>query len=207
MRLVCPNCKANYEIPRNAVPISGREVKCDSCGHSWFQTRIKKNNEEKFIEPESKNAEEDIVEIESAASHQKKIDPSVIKILKEEAKREIEARDRERTKQNTPPKNNVKNIRNVEPATLTKDAILKRQSKDVLAEALEDKKTKRPIGFIFGLIMVLCALLVYTQSVQLVAILPDSEIYVASYIELIDRIRLELNKFTGKVTYLIINLI
>ena len=88
MRLVCPNCKANYEIPRHAVPISGREVKCDSCGHSWFQTRIKKNNEEKFIEPESKNAEEDIVEIESAASHQKKIDPSVIKILKEEAKRE-----------------------------------------------------------------------------------------------------------------------
>ena len=207
MRLVCPNCKANYEIPRHAVPISGREVKCDSCGHSWFQTRIKKNNKEKFIEPESKNAEEDIVEIESAASHQKKIDPSVIKILKEEAKREIEARDRERTKQNTPPKNNVKNIRNVEPATLTKDAILKRQSKDVLAEALEDKKTKRPIGFIFGLIMVLCALLVYTQSVQIVAILPDSEIYVASYIELIDRIRLELNKFTGKVTYLIINLI
>jgi predicted Zn finger-like uncharacterized protein len=207
MRLVCPNCKANYEIPRHAVPISGREVKCDSCGHSWFQTRIKKNNEEKLIEPESKNAEEDIVEIESAASHQKKIDPSVIKILKEEAKREIEARDRERTKQNTPPKNNVKNIRNVEPATLAKDAILKRQSKDVLAEALEDKKTKRPIGFIFGLIMVLCALLVYTQSVQLVSILPDSEIYVASYIELIDRIRLELNKFTGKVTYLIINLI
>ena len=207
MRLVCPNCKANYEIPRHVVPISGMEVKCDSCGHSWFQTRIKKNNEEKFIEPESKNAEEDIVEIESAASHQKKIDPAVIKILKEEAKREIEARDRERTKQNTPPKNNVKNIRNVEPATLTKDAILKRQSKDVLAEALEDKKTKRPIGFIFGLIMVLCALLVYTQSVQLVAILPDSEIYVASYIELIDKIRLELNKFTGKVTYLIINLI
>jgi predicted Zn finger-like uncharacterized protein len=207
MRLVCPNCKANYEIPRHAVPISGREVKCDSCGHSWFQTRIKKNNEEKLIEPESKNAEEDIVEIESAASHQKKIDPSVIKILKEEAKREIEARDRERTKQNTPPQNNVKNIKNVEPATLTKDAILKRQSKDVLAEALEDKKTKRPIGFIFGLIMVLCALLVYTQSVQLVSILPDSEIYVASYIELIDRIRLELNKFTGKVTYLIINLI
>ena len=207
MRLVCPNCKANYEIPRDAVPISGREVKCDSCGHSWFQTRIKKNNEEKFIEPESKNAEEDIVEIESAASHQKKIDPSVIKILKEEAKREIEARDRERTKQNTPPKNNVKNIRNVEPATLTKDAILKRQSKDVLAEALEDKKTKRPIGFIFGLIMVICALLVYTQSAQLVSILPDSEIYVASYIELIDRIRLELNKFAGKVTYLISNLI
>ena len=207
MRLVCPNCKANYEIPRDAVPISGREVKCDSCGHSWFQTRIKKNNEEKFIEPESKNAEEDIVEIESAASHQKKIDPSVIKILKEEAKREIEARDRERTKQKTPSKNNVKNVRNNEPATLTRDAILKHQSNDVIAEALEDKETKQPAGFIFGLLIVLSALLAYTYNEQLVSILPDSETYVASYIDLIDRIRLELNKLMGKVIHLINSLI
>ena len=54
MRLVCPNCKANYEIPRQAVPIGGREVKCDSCGHSWFQTRTKKSTDEQLIEPENK---------------------------------------------------------------------------------------------------------------------------------------------------------
>ena len=207
MRLVCPNCKANYEIPRDAVPISGREVKCDSCGHSWFQTRTKKNNSEKLIEPESKSTEEDIVEVESAASNQKKIDPSVIKILKEEAKREIEARDRERTKQKTPSKNNVKNVRNNEPATLTRDAILKHQSNDVIAEALEDKETKQPAGFIFGLLIVLSALLAYTYNEQLVSILPDSETYVASYIDLIDRIRLELNKLMGKVIHLINSLI
>ena len=207
MRLVCPNCKANYEIPRHVVPISGREVKCDSCGHSWFQTRTKKNNSEKLIEPESKSTEEDIVEVESAASNQKKIDPSVIKILKEEAKREIEARDRERARQSTPSKNNVKNVKNSEPATLTKDAILKHQSKDVLAEALEDKKTKQPAAFIFGLLIVLSALLAYTYSEKLVLILPDSETYVASYIELIDEIRLELNKLVGKVTHLVSSLI
>ena len=207
MRLVCPNCKANYEIPRHAVPISGREVKCDSCGHSWFQTRTKKNNSEKLIEPESKSTEEDIVEVESAASNQKKIDPSVIKILKEEAKREIEARDRERARQSTPSKNNVKNVKNSEPATLTKDAILKHQSKDVLAEALEDKTRKQPVAFIFGLLIVLSALLAYTYSEKLVLILPDSEIYVASYIELIDEIRLELNKLVGKVTHLVSSLI
>ena len=207
MRLVCPNCKANYEIPRHVVPISGREVKCDSCGHSWFQTRTKKNNNEKLIEPESKSTEEDIVEVESAASNQKKIDPSVIKILKEEAKREIEARDRERARQSTPSKNNVKNVKNSEPATLTKDAILKHQSKDVLAEALEDKKTKQPAAFIFGLLIVLSALLAYTYSEKLVLILPDSETYVASYIELIDEIRLELNKLVGKVTHLVSSLI
>jgi predicted Zn finger-like uncharacterized protein len=207
MRLVCPNCKANYEIPRHVVPISGREVKCDSCGHSWFQTRTKKNNSEKLIEPESKSTEEDIVEVESAASNQKKIDPSVIKILKEEAKREIEARDRERARQSTPSKNNVKNVKNSEPATLTKDAILKHQSKDVLAEALEDKTRKQPVAFIFGLLIVLSALLAYTYSEKLVVILPDSETYVASYIELIDEIRLELNKLVGKVTHLVSSLI
>ena len=207
MRLVCPNCKANYEIPRDAVPISGREVKCDSCGHSWFQTRTKKTNNKKLIEPEIKSTEENFIEVESAVSNQKKIDPSVIKILKEEAKREIEARDRERTKQKTPSKNNVKNVRNNEPATLTRDAILKHQSNDVIAEALEDKETKQPAGFIFGLLIVLSALLAYTYSEKLVLILPDSETYVASYIELIDEIRLELNKLVGKVTHLVSSLI
>ena len=54
MRLVCPNCKANYEIPRHAVPIGGREVKCASCGHSWFQTRTKKSNDIQLIDPENK---------------------------------------------------------------------------------------------------------------------------------------------------------
>ena len=63
MRLVCPNCKANYEIPRDAVPISGREVKCASCGHSWFQARMKKSNDAKLKEPESKFIEENSIEI------------------------------------------------------------------------------------------------------------------------------------------------
>ena len=53
MLLVCPKCKANYEIPRHAVPIGGREVKCADCGHSWFQTRTKKSNDDKLIEPQT----------------------------------------------------------------------------------------------------------------------------------------------------------
>ncbi|MDC3129370.1 zinc-ribbon domain-containing protein [Paracoccaceae bacterium] len=209
MRLVCPNCKANYEIPRHAVPIGGREVKCASCGHSWFQTRTEKSNDIQLIDPENKITKEDTEEVASAASNQKKIDPSVIKILKEEAKREIEARDKERNKKNIPSKNkkSLKNTRNSEPATLTKDAILKHQSKDALAEALDDKKTAKRSGFIFGLLIVLFALLAYTNSNQLVSVLPESEIYIVSYIELVDEIRLELNKLAGKVIYLVTNLI
>ena len=74
MRLVCPKCKANYEIPRHAVPIGGREVKCDSCGHSWFQTRTKTSNDEQLIEPQTEITKEDTEEVASAASDQKKID-------------------------------------------------------------------------------------------------------------------------------------
>ena len=209
MRLVCPKCKANYEIPRHAVPIGGREVKCDSCGHSWFQTRTKTSKDEQLIEPQTEITKEDTEEVASAASDQKKIDPSVIKILREEAKREIEARDQERNKKNIPSKNkrSLKNVRDSEPATLTKDAILKHQAKDALAEVLEDKKTTKRSGFIFGLLIVLFALLAYTNSNQLISVLPESESYLVSYIEIIDEIRLELNKFAGKVTYLVTNLI
>ena len=209
MRLVCPKCKANYEIPRHAVPIGGREVKCDSCGHSWFQTRTKTSNDEQLIEPQTQITKEDTEEVASAASDQKKIDPSVIKILREEAKREIEARDQERNKKNIPSKNkrSLKTVRDSEPATLTKDAILKHQAKDALAEALEDKKTTKRSGFILGLLIVLFALLAYTNSNQLISVLPESESYLVSYIEIIDEIRLELNKFAGKVTYLVTNLI
>ena len=209
MRLVCPKCKANYEIPRHAVPIGGREVKCASCGHSWFQTRTKKSNDGELLEPKNEVIKEDTEEVTSATSNQKKIDPSVIKILKEEAKREIEARDQERNKKNIPSKNkrSFKNPRNSEPATLTKDAILKHQSKDALAEALDDKKTTKRSGFIFGLLIVLFALLAYTNSDQLISVLPAYEVYIVSYIELVDEIRLELNKLAGKVIYLVINLI
>lgn len=209
MRLVCPNCKANYEIPPNAVPIGGREVKCDSCGHSWFQTRHKKTKEKKLTKPDIKIANEDILEVESSESNKKKIDPSVIKILKEEAKREIEARDRERTQKNisSKSKKSAKNVGDKEPTTLTREAILKHQSKDALAEALEDKKSTLSFGFIFGLLLVLFALLVYLFGEQLIIVFPETEIYFVSYIGLIDEIRLELNKLAGRVTFLLTNLI
>ena len=210
MLLVCPKCKANYEIPRHAVPIGGREVKCADCGHSWFQTRTKKSNDDKLIEPQTEIKKGDTVEeVARAETNQKKIDPAVIKILKDEAKREIEARDRERSTKIVPSKNkkSSKIVRNSEPATLTKEAIRKHQSKDAITEALEDKKTTKRSGFVFGLLIVLFALLAYANSDQLVAVLPGSESYIASYIELIDEIRLELNKFAGKMTYLVTSLL
>lgn len=37
MRLVCPNCDAEYEVDASAIPDAGRDVQCSNCGHAWFQ--------------------------------------------------------------------------------------------------------------------------------------------------------------------------
>lgn len=37
MRLVCPNCGAQYEVDDRVVPEGGRDVQCSSCGHAWYQ--------------------------------------------------------------------------------------------------------------------------------------------------------------------------
>ena len=37
MRLVCPNCDAEYEVDAAAIPLPGRDVQCSNCGHAWFQ--------------------------------------------------------------------------------------------------------------------------------------------------------------------------
>lgn len=37
MRLVCPGCKAEYEVGDSAIPATGRDVQCSACGHIWLQ--------------------------------------------------------------------------------------------------------------------------------------------------------------------------
>lgn len=37
MRLICPNCDAEYEVDDTAIPSVGRDVQCSACGHAWFQ--------------------------------------------------------------------------------------------------------------------------------------------------------------------------
>lgn len=40
MRLVCPNCGAQYDVPLEVIPEAGRDVQCSNCGNTWFQRRV-----------------------------------------------------------------------------------------------------------------------------------------------------------------------
>ncbi len=55
MRLICPNCDAEYEVDASAIPEGGRDVQCSACGHAWFQ-----------LPPEVIAAEEDEAELYDA---------------------------------------------------------------------------------------------------------------------------------------------
>ncbi|MCD9148224.1 zinc-ribbon domain-containing protein [Pseudophaeobacter flagellatus] len=37
MRLTCPNCGAQYEVPDDVIPPEGRDVQCSNCADTWFQ--------------------------------------------------------------------------------------------------------------------------------------------------------------------------
>lgn len=60
MRLVCPNCDAEYEVDDAAIPKGGRDVQCSNCGHAWYQ-----NHPEVEAEQE---AEEDLYEPPAGAT-------------------------------------------------------------------------------------------------------------------------------------------
>lgn len=117
MRLTCPNCSAQYEVPDEVIPEDGRDVQCSNCDHTWFQAKHPaepaaepdtvvavqaeptevKEAEVSEAEPEAESPapdpEPDIKPAESPAVGN--VDPAVAGILQEEAAREAELRARE----------------------------------------------------------------------------------------------------------------
>jgi predicted Zn finger-like uncharacterized protein len=39
MRLICPNCKAQYNVDEALIPEEGRDVQCATCKKTWFQEK------------------------------------------------------------------------------------------------------------------------------------------------------------------------
>lgn len=121
MRLTCPNCGAQYEVPDDVIPESGRDVQCSNCEETWFQPKhpeaakspeppqpaepeaaaeppappeppAEAAPEPNVTDPEPEAADK---EPETAAKSSGNVDPAVANILQEEAAREADLRAQE----------------------------------------------------------------------------------------------------------------
>ena len=103
MRLICPNCDAQYEVPDEVVPTEGRDVQCSNCGQTWFQHHVDHVPED--AAKTSASTRPALVEDDEEASpppppppaepdepQRQELDPAVANILREEAEGEQEAR-------------------------------------------------------------------------------------------------------------------
>ncbi|MBU2960906.1 zinc-ribbon domain-containing protein [Citreicella sp. C3M06] len=98
MRLICPNCDAQYEVPTNVIPAGGRDVQCSNCGHTWFQDPPDKlpadatstdDSWDSGPEPaQGPEPQTDFAPEPEAQRQPRSLDPSVLEVLREEAERE-----------------------------------------------------------------------------------------------------------------------
>ncbi len=106
MRLICPNCGAQYEVADDVIPEDGRDVQCSNCGNTWFESRGASDVEDAFAEipdapsqgtddPDISWPEEEETPAPEAAPQRQELDPAIADILREEAAREAQARQRE----------------------------------------------------------------------------------------------------------------
>ncbi|MEY8830190.1 zinc-ribbon domain-containing protein [Sedimentitalea sp. XS_ASV28] len=100
MRLTCPNCGAQYEVPDKVIPPKGRDVQCSNCDTSWFFAHP---NPLMRAEPDLRASSASFLDDDPAdeakappAPPRRKLDPSVSAILQQEAERETRLRSRDR---------------------------------------------------------------------------------------------------------------
>lgn len=100
MRLICPNCDAEYEVDDSAIPLTGRDVQCSNCGHSWFQAAGAVAAVEAAVTPQAAAAEPTAPDAPlpvpparaEIAPPSSRLDAASLALLRDEAAREIAAR-------------------------------------------------------------------------------------------------------------------
>ena len=238
MRLTCPNCSAQYEVPDDVIPEEGREVQCSNCEETWFQEKYPVASTSKpeakpasaieaaFAEPDEVKAE-DAPEPEAAKVEPEpaiegpvgNVDPAVSSILKEEAAREAELREREGSSLESQPdlaldppeEPKVKPKRPA--ATETSDAGQKDELPDVEAinsglrseltsdEAEAAAPARKSGGFLrgFALIVIIGVILflIYGNANQISEAVPQADPVLKSYVSMVDQARLWLEAQTG----------
>lgn len=123
MRLICPNCDAEYEVDDSAIPEAGRDVQCSNCGNAWFQAHAGAGVDAGNVEPAFAADEDEDEDVPPPAPMpdapvpeaplpdaplpdapvQRGLDESLMAILKEEAEHELAARRAEAVPVETQP--------------------------------------------------------------------------------------------------------
>lgn len=106
MRIICPNCDAQYEVDDAAIPAEGRDVQCSNCGHAWFQTpAVTAESLSSALYEEPAQVEDSTDALEQGADERevpeppmppkRSLDEALLSVLREEAEREVQARKAE----------------------------------------------------------------------------------------------------------------
>lgn len=96
MRLICPNCDAQYEVPDDVMPVAGRDVQCSNCGQTWFQHHPDHTPTEQSELIDAPSPDEETAPPPppppAQTPERKQLDPAVADILRQEAEAEQVAR-------------------------------------------------------------------------------------------------------------------
>ncbi|MEO0401184.1 MAG: zinc-ribbon domain-containing protein [Pseudomonadota bacterium] len=100
MRLICPNCDAQYEVVDDVIPTEGRDVQCSNCGQTWFQhhpehmpATEEADDVGADLAPDTPAEDSDEEQAPTPEPQRRELDPAVADILRQEAELETQARE------------------------------------------------------------------------------------------------------------------
>jgi len=101
MRLICPNCGAQYEVPTEVIPTEGRDVQCSACSNTWFQAHpdhdaaLADEVDRPSVEPVAPPPEPEPQpepQPQMPTLKKRELEPNVSDVLRQEAEFEAQAR-------------------------------------------------------------------------------------------------------------------
>lgn len=95
MRITCPNCKAQYEVADSVIPPGGRDVQCSACGTTWFQYPIDVALRMRAADLDDDDDDETPAPAVTPVA-ERRVDKTVLDVLRQEAERELTARRQDR---------------------------------------------------------------------------------------------------------------
>ncbi len=155
MRLVCPNCDAEYEVDDSLVPAEGRDVQCSNCTTTWFQPGPEPHDDTaKPDAPAPATEDEAVTEADDDADaaalaaataatagltpRKPSIDPDALDIIHEEVARETAARKAEAAGIETQPNLGLDDTDSEVRASAARDRMARRRGLDPQSSTIED---------------------------------------------------------------------